>query len=161
VTGRLPAGLLAAALALTPAACGGPDGAGKPAAGDPVCGRIEALPPHARDQVAALARLLALQPAMAIDFTHASGETCLNTGTQVMAHFSTRPEESREDIVYFIDAAPLVERGLRIESFPALDPALGGMEPNTWYRYDGKGVEPHHGKEMADRRWLMLAVDVR
>ncbi|MGH9748915.1 MAG: hypothetical protein ACRD5D_03710 [Candidatus Polarisedimenticolia bacterium] len=159
---RFPAGLLAlAALALVSLACGGPGSDGTPDAGEPVCAGIEALPPHAREQVAALARLLAIQPAMAIDFTHASGETCLNTGTQVMAHFTTRPEESKEDIVYFVDVAPLVDKGLRIEEFPVLDPALGGMAPNTWYRYEGKGVEPHHGREMADRRWLMLAVDVR
>jgi hypothetical protein len=34
------------------------------------------------------------------------------------------------------------------------------MEPGTWYRYEGRGREPHHGLELRDRTWLMVAVDV-
>lgn len=152
---------LTAALCLLPlfVACAAPKG-GAPA-GDPLCGTIAGLPDPAREQVAAVAGLLALKPALAIDFTGASGETCLNTGGRVMAHFTTRPAETREDIVFFVDAGPLIEKGLRFEEFPALEPGLGAMEPDTWYRYEGRGREPHHGMEMRDRRWLMVASDVR
>ena len=35
------------------------------------------------------------------------------------------------------------------------------MKPGTWYRYEGQGTEPHHGREMKDRTWLIAAVDVK
>ena len=128
---------------------------------DAACDAIKRLQGPAQAEVLSLARILALKPAMAIDFSGTTGEYCLNTGGPVMAHFSDRPAETSEDIVYFIDAAPLVARGLRLHEFPAIDPRLGGMKPGTWYRYEGQGTEPHHGREMKDRTWLMVAVDVK
>jgi len=98
---------------------------------------------------------------MAIDFASKTGEMCLNTGGPVMAHYSTKPEDTGEDIVYFIDAAPLVAKGLRLSEFPAIDPQRGTMKPGAWYRYEGKGTEPHHGMEMKDRTWLIVAIDVQ
>lgn len=151
----------AATLAALVMGCAAAGQAEKTAAADPVCDEVKKLQGPAREEVVAFARLLALRPAMAIDMTRPSGEYCLNTGDHVMAHFSTRPEQTGEDIVYFVDAAPLVAKGLRLEDFPALDPGLGKMQSNTWYRYEGKGTEPHHGMEMGDRKWIMLAVDVK
>lgn len=139
-------------------ACAAP---GRSAGADPLCDELRKLMGPAREEVAALARLLAIRPSMAIDFSAPSGEYCLNTGGHVMAHFSSRPAETSEDLVYFVDAAPLVAKGLRLDEFPGLEPGLGRMQPNTWYRYEGKGVEPHHGEVMQDRTWLMLAVDVQ
>jgi hypothetical protein len=127
----------------------------------PACDAIRNLPAVAQAEVLAVARILALKPAMAIDFASKTGEMCLNTGGPVMAHYSTRPEETAEDIVYFIDAAPLVAKGLRLSEFPAIDPQHGTMKPGAWYRYEGKGPEPHHGMEMKDRTWLIVAIDVR
>ncbi len=135
--------------------------AAKPPEADAACDAIKKLRGPAQAEILALARILALKPAMAIDFSGTSGEYCLNTGSPVMAHFSARPETTGEDIVYFIDAAPLVTKGLRLQEFPAIDPKLGGMQPGTWYRYEGQGKEPHHGMEMSDRTWLILAVDVK
>jgi hypothetical protein len=127
----------------------------------PACDEIHKLPAVAQAEVLAVARILALKPAMAIDFSDKTSEMCLNTGGPVMTHFSTRPEETDEDIVYFVDAAPLVAKGLRLAEFPAIDPQRGKMKPGTWYRYEGKGTEPHHGMEMKDRTWLILATDVQ
>ena len=156
--------LLALPVAL--ASCAGPGQAEKGATskastGGPASAEIEKLRGPAREEVLALARLLAIRPAMAIDFSDTTGEYCLNTGSHVMTHFAVQPATTSEDIVYFVDAAPLVAKGLRLDEFPSLDPGLGKMQPNTWYLYAGKGTEPHHGREMSDRTWLMLAVDVQ
>jgi hypothetical protein len=129
--------------------------------GDALCEEVRALRGPARGEALAFARLLKLRPSMAIDFSEASGEYCLNTGAHVMTHFSIRPEESSEDVIYFVDAAPLVARGLRLNEFPHIDPDHGTMRSNVWYRYEGQGTEPHHGRQMADRSWLMLAVDIQ
>jgi hypothetical protein len=128
---------------------------------DPVVAAVKKLTGSAREEVLAFARLLAMRPSMAIDFSKTSGEYCLDTGGDVMAHFSIKPDQTSEDIVFFVDAAPLVVKGLRLDQVPALDPGLGKMQPNTWYRYEGKGTEPHHGREMSSRTWLMLSVDVK
>src|SRR5213592_1593094 len=127
---------------------------------DAACSEISHLRGPAQAEVLSLARILALKPAMAIDLSGTTGEYCLNTGGPVMAHFSDRPAETSEDIVYFVDAAPLVAKGLRLREFPAIDPKLGTMKPGTWYRYEGQGTEPHHGRELKDHTWLMVAVDV-
>ncbi len=132
-----------------------------PSGSDAACDAIRSLQGPAQAEVLSLARILALKPAMAIDFSGTTGEYCLNTPGPVMAHFSDRPAETSEDIVYFVDAAPLVARGLRLQEFPAIDPRLGAMKPGAWYRYEGQGTEPHHGREMKDRTWLMVAVDVK
>ncbi len=128
---------------------------------DPLCAAIKDLRGPARGEALAIARLLAIRPSIAIDFSDTTGEYCLNTGSHVMAHFAENPAEASEDIIYMVDADPLVARGLRFEEFPALDTDSGKRQPNTWYRYEGKGVEPHHGREMGDRRWLVLAIDVK
>ena len=140
---------------------GGSAGGGAGTSPEALAREIEALPSPARDHVAAVTRLLASKPSLALDFTAASGETCLNTGGQVMAHYSVRPDDTTEDIVFFVDAGPLVEKGLRLQEFPALEPGLGAMQPGVWYRYEGEGKEPHHGMALPDRRWLMVATDVR
>ncbi len=147
-------------LAACAAACTMP---GRAAGGsdDPLCSEIARLQGPAREEALAVARLLAVRPSIAIDFSAKTGEYCLNTGDHVMAHFAARPETSSEDIVYFIDAAPLVAKGLRLADFPALDPDPAKRQPNVWYRYEGSGMEPHHGMEMKDRTWLVLAVDVK
>jgi hypothetical protein len=151
----------AAALLIALAHSDAPGAPLKDAGADPACEAIQKLPAAAQAEVLALARILHLKPAMAIDFSSKTGEMCLNSGGAVMSHFSTKPAETAEDIVYFIDAAPLVARGLRLSEFPAIDTRQGTMRPETWYRYEGSGPEPHHGMEMKDRTWLILAVDAK
>ncbi len=154
---RIPT-LAALCLTLLTPACAGRGGA---ATADPACAAVQALQGTAREEVVALARLLAKRPSMAIDMTAASGEYCLNTGGHVMAHWTTRPDETTEDLIYFIDAQPLVDKGLRLSEFPLLASDRGTMQPNTFYRYEGKTPEPHHGMTMSDRTWLVLAIDVK
>jgi hypothetical protein len=149
---------LLAVLATAPGATG--QTAGDKSA-EPACDTIRKLPAVAQAEVLAVARILALKPAMAIDFSDRTGEMCLNAGGPVMTHYSTRPADTSEDIVYFIDAGPLVAKGLRLTEFPAIDPQRGTMKPGVWYRYEGKGMEPHHGMEMKDRTWLIVATDVQ
>ena len=154
---------IALTLAVVALAAGsaGPGGAEAAAAEDPVVVAVKKLTGPAREEVLAFARLMAIRPSMAIDFSRTTGEYCFDTGSHVMAHFTTKPDQTNEDVVFFIDAAPLMAKGLKLEEFPALEPGPGQMQPNTWYRYEGKGAEPHHGREMAGRTWLMLAVDVK
>jgi len=128
---------------------------------DPGCAAIQKLSGTAREEILAVARILALKPAMAIDFTKKSGEYCLNTGGPVMTHFSVKPDQTAEDIVTFVDVAPLVAKGLRLEEFPPLPGEPGKMQPGTWYRYEGEATEPHHGMKMSGRTWLVVAVDVK
>jgi hypothetical protein len=161
VSSRFAPFVAAAVLSFLSPASASPGEAEKSAAPDPACEAIGRLPATARAEVLAVARILALRPAMAIDFSTKTGEMCLNTEGPVMAHFSTRPADTPEDIVYFVDASPLVAKGLRLQEFPVIDPRQGRMEPFVWYRYEGKGTEPHHGMEMKDRTWLILAVDVK
>ncbi len=149
------------ALAVLATAAGAPGETTQDKGPGPACDEIQKLPAVAQAEVLAVARILALKPAMAIDFSSKTGEMCLNTGGPVMAHYSTRPADTSEDIVYFIDAAPLVAKGLRLSEFPVIDPQRGTMKPGTWYRYEGKGTEPHHGMEMKDRTWLIVAIDVQ
>jgi len=148
-------------LAILATAAGAPGETTADKGREPACDAIQKLPAVAQAEVMAVARILALKPAMAIDFASKTGEMCLNTGGPVMAHYSTKPEDTGEDIVYFIDAAPLVAKGLRLSEFPAIDPQRGTMKPGAWYRYEGKGTEPHHGMEMKDRTWLIVAIDVQ
>ena len=166
LNGRLTPGrgwraMTVTALAVLATAAGPPGGTTQDKDQGPACDAIQKLPAVAQAEVMAVARILALKPAMAIDFSSKTGEMCLNTGGPVMAHYSTRPADTGEDIVYFIDAAPLVAKGLRLSEFPAIDPQQGTMKPGAWYRYEGKGTEPHHGMEMKDRTWLIVSIDVQ
>jgi len=98
---------------------------------------------------------------LAIDLSAASGEYCLRDpqGGRFMVHFSEDPAKTREDVVYFIAADTLTGAGLDPQKLPPL-PALGKMEPRTWYYYDGNGTEPHH-KGRLSRPYIVLALDIR
>ena len=158
-------GTALAAVSALPLALGfflvSPEAPGAAETVDAGCAAIQKLSGTAREEVLAVARILALKPAMAIDFTQKSGEYCLNTGGPVMTHFSAKPDQTAEDIVTFVDAAPLVAKGLRLDEFPLLPGEPGKMQPGTWYRYQGEATEPHHGMKMSGRTWLVVAVDVK
>lgn len=99
---------------------------------------------------------------MAIDFSSISGEFCmLEHGTKNnMIHFSGTPENTPEDIIYFISPDAFTKAGLRVKKLKKLPTELGKMEPLKWYYYDGKGKEPHHGKQL-HRDFLVMAIDVK
>ncbi len=128
---------------------------------DPACAEFQKLRGPARGQVVALARLLAVRPAMAMDMSQDSGESCLSPGSRVMTHFAARPDDQTRSIVYYIDAAPLVAKGLRLDAFKPIDPTRNKMQPETWYRFNNKETGAHHGHAMYDGTWLVLSVDVK
>ena len=99
---------------------------------------------------------------MAIDLTRNSQEFCMLeplTG-RYMIHFSDSPEKTAEDMVYLINPDAFKAAGLDVAKLPALPTELGKMTPFQWYYYDGKAVEPHHGRPMG-REYLLMAVDVK
>jgi hypothetical protein len=120
---------------------------------------VLALDGVSKDEILAIARLLRVKPAMAIDRTKESGEYCLKSGLGTMTHYATDPMKTREDIVYEFAAAPLVNAGLDLQKLPPL-PALGRMEPGQWYHLPEGQVDPHHQHTMPGAT-LLIAVDVR
>lgn len=98
---------------------------------------------------------------LAIDLSAKSGEFCLRDpqGGRFMVHFSERPSETPEDVIYFIAAETLADADLEPTKLPPL-PGLGQMTPRTWYYYDGKSVEPHHQGRLG-RPYIVLALDIR
>ncbi len=117
----------------------------------------------AEGEINAIAKLLILGSGiMSIDFGSASGEFCLleSKTRDYMIHFSRSPENTKEDIIYFIDPDTFVSMGLRVEELPAHPGELGAMVPLKWYYYDGKGIEPHHGKRLG-KEFLVMAIDVK
>jgi hypothetical protein len=120
---------------------------------------VLALDGVSKDEILAIARLLRVKPAMAIDRTKESGEYCLKSSLGTMTHYATDPMKTREDIVYEFAAAPLVNAGLDLQKLPPL-PALGRMEPGQWYQLPEGQVDPHHQHIMPGAT-LLIAVDVR
>ena len=120
---------------------------------------VLALDGVSKDEILAIARLLRVKPAMAIDRTKESGEYCLKSSLGTMTHYATDPMKTSEDIVYEFAAAPLVNAGLDLQKLPPL-PALGRMEPGQWYHLPEGQVDPHHQHIMPGAT-LLIAVDVR
>ncbi len=99
---------------------------------------------------------------MAIDLKKTSGEFCmLESGTKNnMVHFSPAPETTKEDILYFISPDQFRNSGLKVTDLAPLPTVLNKMVPLQWYYYDGKAIEPHHGKKL-HRDFLVMAIDVK
>lgn len=120
---------------------------------------VLALEGTAKAEILAIARLLRARPEMAIDQTGKSGEYCLKSSENTMAHYAKDPTTTREDIVYEFPASPLVTAGLDPTRLSSL-PALGKMEPGKWYYLPEGQVDPHHQHKM-DGPTLLIAADVR
>ncbi|MDH5527879.1 MAG: hypothetical protein OEY97_11300 [Nitrospirota bacterium] len=99
---------------------------------------------------------------LAIDLSGKSGEYCLRDpqGGRFMVHFSERPTETPEDVLYFVAADSLTGAGLDVSKMPPLPTELGKMTPRQWYYYSGDYVEPHHRGKLG-REYLVLALDIR
>jgi hypothetical protein len=63
----------------------------------------------------------------------------------MMIHFAIDPEKTKEDVVTFYNAAPLVRAGLKGETLPQFCGKLDCMESNKWYFVPAGKYEPHHG----------------
>ena len=85
---------------------------------------------------------------MVLDFTHVSGEYCLNTwkaGGAHMTHYAVDPSGTREDVIDFVKADALIAGGIDVASLPRFPGGLGAMEPDQWYYLPANELEPHHG----------------
>ncbi len=117
----------------------------------------------ARKEINAIANMIAPGSKMVpIDATKASGEMCmLETVTKHnMIHFSQTPEQTQEDVVYYINPATFIENGLDVTKLPRHPGELGKMKPLQWYYYDGTYVEPHQGSQL-NKAFVIMSVDVK
>lgn len=99
---------------------------------------------------------------MAIDLRHTSGEFCMlePRTSRYMIHFSQNPDNTPEDILYFLNPETFKEFGLRVKDLPPHPTELGKMKPFQWYYYDGTTYEPHHGRKIG-AEFLIMAIDVK
>jgi hypothetical protein len=99
---------------------------------------------------------------MAIDLRHASGEFCMlePRTSRYMIHFSQKPDNTPEDIIYFLNPETFKKHGLRVKDLPAHPTELGKMKPFKWYYYDGMTYEPHHGRQIGTE-FIVMAIDVK
>ena len=99
-------------------------------------------------ELATLANQLHLRPETALDFTKVSGEYCfdvrLGEGGH-MTHYATDPTKTQEDVIDFVNAAPLIKAGVKVDNLPRFPGRLGSMTPNQWYFLPAGELEPHHG----------------
>lgn len=126
-------------------------------------GAVLKLQGTARKEINAIANLFSPGSKIAaIDITKASGEYCmLETVTKRnMTHFSSTPEKTHEDIVYYLNPSELIKNGLDINKLPKQPRELGKMVPMQWYYYDGTYVEPHQGTRM-NKEFIIMTVDVK
>ncbi len=126
-------------------------------------GAVLKLKGVARKEINAIANLFAPSSKLAaIDIRKASGEFCmLETVTKHnMTHFSSNPENTHEDIVYYLNPKTFIENGLDVNKLPRQPEELGKMIPMQWYYYDGTYVEPHQGTRM-NKEFVIMTVDVK
>ena len=126
-------------------------------------GPVLQLEGKARKEINAIATIISPGSKMVpIDATKASGEMCmLETVTKHnMIHFSQSPEQTHEDVVYFINPETFIANGLDVKKLPRHPSELGKMEPLQWYYYDGTYVEPHQGSQL-NKEFVIMSVDVK
>jgi hypothetical protein len=114
----------------------------------------------AKQEILAMAAVLAAKPAAAIDFSHHSGEMCFVSGQGNMIHYAVDPSKTSEDVIYMLPAEPFIASGLQVSKLPTMPLDTGKMTPFQWYYYDGTAVEPHHGRALKVP-YLMMSVDVK
>jgi hypothetical protein len=126
-------------------------------------GPVLKLEGNARREINAIANIIGPDSKMIpVDATKASGEMCmLETVTKHnMIHFSENPEQTHEDVVYFINPATFIANGLDVTKLPRHPEELGKMKPLQWYYYDGTYLEPHQGSQM-NKEFVIMSVDVK
>ena len=126
-------------------------------------GAVLKLKGAARKEINAIANLFSPDSKLAaIDIRKSSGEFCmLETVTKHnMTHFSSHPESTHEDIVYYLNPKTFIENGLDVNKLPRQPEELGKMVPMQWYYYDGTYVEPHQGTRM-NKEFVIMTVNVK
>ena len=99
-------------------------------------------------ELSTIANQLALRPETALDLSKVSGEYCFNVNLGEgghMTHYAIDPEVTTEDVIDFVNAAPLVEAGVQVDMLARFPGKLSSMAPQTWYFLPAGEFEPHHG----------------
>ena len=126
-------------------------------------GPVLQLEGNAQKEINAIANLLSNDSKLkAIDATKASGEMCLleTVSKHNMVHFNQHPEQTTEDIVYYINPEQFIANGLDVAKLPRHPEKLGEMKPLQWYYYDGSYVEPHQGSQL-NKPFVIMSLDVK
>jgi hypothetical protein len=114
-------------------------------------------------ELSTIANQFALRPDLAIDLTKVSGEYCFNAGLGAgghMTHYATDPTRTREDVVDFVNAEPLIAAGINVATLPRFPGGLNSMTPGQWYFLPAGDLEPHHGTKFPFPL-LIRATDLR
>lgn len=94
-----------------------------------------------------IANQFSLRPDIPKDFSKVSGEYCFFGGWDGHhTHYAIDPTKTQEDVIDFVEAAPMIKAGLNVKDLPKYPGKLGKMTPGQWYYSPAKGFEPHHGK---------------
>ncbi|MEO8327484.1 MAG: hypothetical protein ABI618_16650 [Nitrospirota bacterium] len=126
-------------------------------------GPVLQLEGNAQKEINAIANLLSDDSKLkSIDATKASGEMCMleTVSKHNMVHFNQHPEQTTEDIVYYINPEQFIAKGLDVAKLPRHPEKLGEMKPLQWYYYDGSYVEPHQGSQL-NKPFVIMSLDVK
>mgnify|MGYP000114922538 CR=1 FL=1 len=126
-------------------------------------GPVLQLKGNAQKEINAIATILGPGSKMkTIDATKASGEMCMleTVSKHNMIHFSEHPDQTAEDVVYFINPEQFVANGLDVTKLPRHPSELGTMKPLQWYYYDGTYVEPHQGSQL-NKPFVIMSLNVK
>ena len=126
-------------------------------------GSVLSLKGAARKEINTIANLFAPGSKLAaIDIPSASGEYCMleKVTKHNMIHYSSRPEKTHEDVVYYLNPKTFIDNGLDVSKLPRQPKSLGEMTPLQWYYYDGTYVEPHQGTKM-NKEFVIMTVNVK
>ena len=118
---------------------------------------------NAQKEINAIANLLTDDSKlMPIDATKASGEMCMleTVSKHNMVHFNQHPEQTTEDIVYYINPDQFIASGLDLAKLPRHPEQLGEMIPLQWYYYDDSYVEPPQGSQL-NKPFVIMSIDVK
>lgn len=126
-------------------------------------GPVLQLEGTAQKEINAIANILGPGSKMkTIDATNASGEMCMleTVSKHNMIHFSEHPDQTAEDVVYFINPEQFIANGLDVAKLPRHPGKLGEMKPLQWYYYDGTYVEPHQGSQL-NKPFVIMSINVK
>ncbi len=59
-----------------------------------------------------------------------------------MIRYAIDPASTKEDVIDFVNAEPLIEAGLDVDALPRYPEELGAMEPSQWYFLPEDEYEP-------------------
>ena len=75
-----------------------------------------------------------------------------------MTHYATDPTKTREEVVDFVNAEPLIKAGINVASLPKFPGWLNSMTPGQWYFLPAGELEPHHGTKFP---FLIRATNIK